>query len=265
MGGRSGRKVQRSMRFEQTFKNIDDALWKEAGCGTELDYTEQTSWSLFLKHLDDLEQERAMAAELVGKPYDYLLDDAHRWSRWAVPKTADGTVDHDTAVTGDDLIAFVNTDLFLYLKGFTDRASDPDTIEYKIGALFSEIENKFRSGYSLRDALELVDGLHYRSQEEKHELSHLYEAKIRNMGNAGRNGGEYYTPRPSFAPWCRSRLRDWARRLGTRPVGPPVFCASPTTICVTARRHSRPHNSRACRRPPSTARKRSRWRTSSGS
>jgi len=41
-----------------------------------------------------------------------------------------------------------------------------------------------------------VDALHFRSQEEKHELSHLYEAKIKNMGNAGRNGGEYYTPRP---------------------------------------------------------------------
>ena len=41
-----------------------------------------------------------------------------------------------------------------------------------------------------------MDQLRFRSQEEKHELSHLYEAKIRNMGNAGRNGGEYYTPRP---------------------------------------------------------------------
>ena len=184
------------MAFEQTFKNIDDVLWKEAGCGTELDYTEQTSWLLFLKYLDDLEQERAMADGLVGKPYDYLLDDAHRWSRWAVPKTGDGTVDHNTAVTGDDLIAFVNTDLFPYLKRFTARASRPDTIEYKIGAIFSELQNKFRSGYSLREALELVDGLHFLSQEEKHELSHLYEAKIRNMGNAGRNGGEYYTPRP---------------------------------------------------------------------
>ena len=50
--------------------------------------------------------------------------------------------------------------------------------------------------YPLRDALELIDGLRFQSQKEKHELSHLYEAKIRNMGNAGRNGGEYYTPRP---------------------------------------------------------------------
>jgi HsdM N-terminal domain len=59
--------------FEQTFKNIDDVLWKEAGCTTELDYTEQTSWLLFLKYLDDLEQERALEAELVGKPYELSL------------------------------------------------------------------------------------------------------------------------------------------------------------------------------------------------
>jgi len=45
--------------FEQAFKNIDDVLWKEAGCTTELDYTEQTSWLLFLKYLDGLEQEKA--------------------------------------------------------------------------------------------------------------------------------------------------------------------------------------------------------------
>src|SRR5262249_50300183 len=75
-------------------------------------------------------------------------------------------------------------------------AESANTIEYKIGEIFSEIENKFRSGYSLRDALELVDGLSFRSQQEKYELSHLYEAKLRNMGNAGRNGGEDYTPRP---------------------------------------------------------------------
>ena len=42
--------------FEQTFKNIDDKLWKDAGCSSELDYVEQTSWILFLKYLDDLEK-----------------------------------------------------------------------------------------------------------------------------------------------------------------------------------------------------------------
>jgi len=182
--------------FEQTFKNIDDVLWKEAGCTTELDYTEQTSWMLFLKYLDDLEQERALEAELMGKTYNPIIDEAHRWSTWAAPKQADGSFDHDRAMTGDDLIDFVDRDLFPYLTGFKERASGPDTIEYKIGAIFGEIKSKFQSGYSLRDALEYMDGLRFRSQQEKHELSQIYEEKIRNMGNAGRNGGEYYTPRP---------------------------------------------------------------------
>ena len=182
--------------FHQVFKNIDDVLWKEAGCTTELDYTEQTSWMLFLKYLDDLEHEKAMKAELGGKSYAFIIDKPHRWSSWAAPKKADGSFDHDKALTGDDLIAYVNDELFPYLKGFKQRATGPDTIEYKIGEIFGEIKNKFQSGYSLRDALELMDGLRFRSQKEKHELSHLYEAKIKNMGNAGRNGGEYYTPRP---------------------------------------------------------------------
>ena len=182
--------------FEQTFRNIDDVLWKEAGCATELDYTEQSSWMLFLKYLDDLEFERSQEAELRGQSYQFIIDEGYRWSKWAAPKKADGSFDHDTALTGDDLIQYVNFELFPYLRGFKERASGTDTIEYKIGEIFGEIRNKFASGYSLRDALELIDTLSFGSQAEKHELSDLYEVKIRNMGNAGRNGGEYYTPRP---------------------------------------------------------------------
>jgi hypothetical protein len=55
--------------FEQAFKNSDDILWKEAGCTTELDYTEQTSWILFLKYLEDLEQDKSTEAALEGKRY----------------------------------------------------------------------------------------------------------------------------------------------------------------------------------------------------
>src|SRR5690606_38967926 len=119
--------------FEQTFRNIDDVLWKEAGCSSELDYTEQTSWMLFLKYLDDLEAERQQEAELRGKPYTYLIDEAHRWGTWAAPKDAKGNFDHDNARVGEDLIEFVNGDLFPYLQGFKQRASDANTIEYKIG------------------------------------------------------------------------------------------------------------------------------------
>src|SRR6266850_2076359 len=177
-------------------KNVDDVLRKEAGCGTELDCTEQTSWLLFLKYLDGLEQDRADEAALDGKKYSYILDKPYRWESWAAPKTADGKLDHNKALTGDDLRDFVNGKLFPYLHGFTQRASGPNTIEYKIGQIFGEIKNKISSGYNLREIVDHIDELRFRSQTEKHELSHLYEAKIRNMGNAGRNGGEYYTPRP---------------------------------------------------------------------
>jgi type I restriction enzyme M protein len=75
-----------SPMFEQAFKNIDDVLRKEAGCTTELDYTEQSSWLLFLKYLDGLEQDRATEAELDGKKYSYILDKPYRWETWAAPK-----------------------------------------------------------------------------------------------------------------------------------------------------------------------------------
>jgi len=182
--------------FEQTFRNIDDVLRKEAGCTTELDYTEQSSWLLFLKYLAGLEEDKATEAALDGKKYSYILDKPYRWESWAAPKGKDGEIDHNAALTGDDLRDFVNQKLFPYLHGFKERASGPDTIEYKIGEIFGEIKNKIQSGYNLREIIDDVDELRFRSQTEKHELSHLYEAKIKNMGNAGRNGGEYYTPRP---------------------------------------------------------------------
>ena len=57
--------------FEQAFKNIDDVLWKDAGCTSELDYTEQSSWMLFLKYLDAFEHDRATEAELEGRKYQF--------------------------------------------------------------------------------------------------------------------------------------------------------------------------------------------------
>lgn len=182
--------------FEQTFKNIDDILHKDAGCGSELDYVEQTSWILFLKYLDDLEKDRATAAELTGKTYTPIIDKKYQWNVWATPKGKDGKLDHHKAMTGDDLRDFVDSKLFPYLRTFKQSALSPDTIEYKIGEIFSELKNRLQSGYNLREVINLIDQLRFRTHAEKHEMSHLYEDKIKNMGNAGRNGGEYYTPRP---------------------------------------------------------------------
>jgi len=181
--------------FEQTFKNIDDILHKDAGCGSELDYVEQTSWVLFLKYLDDLEKDKKTAAELTGKTYTEIIVPEYQWSVWATPKDKDGKLDHHKALSGDDLKDFVDHQLFPYLKKFKVDAESADTIEYKIGEIFSELKNRIQSGYNLREVINRIDELRFRTHAEKHEMSHLYEDKIKNMGNAGRNGGEYYTPR----------------------------------------------------------------------
>ena len=182
--------------FENTFKNVDDILHKDAGCSSELDYVEQSSWVLFLKYLEDLEKSRALAKELAGEKYKPLIADKFRWTTWACPKSKDGKIDFNNALSGDDLRDFVNGELFPYLAKFKVAATGSDTLEYKIGEIFSEITNKIQSGYNLREILELVDELKFQTSADIHEMSHLYEDKIKNMGNAGRNGGEYYTPRP---------------------------------------------------------------------
>ena len=182
--------------FDQAFRAIDDVLRKEAGCTTELDYTEQTSWLLFLKYLDALEQDKADEQALDGKRYTHLLEKTYRWGSWAAPKKKDGTLDDNAGRRGDDLRNFVNDRLFPYLQRFKQKASGPNTFAYKVGEIFGELKNRIQSGYNLREIIEHIDALRFRSQTEKHELSQLYEEKIKRMGNAGRNGGEYYTPRP---------------------------------------------------------------------
>lgn len=113
-----------------------------------------------------------------------------------MPKKDDGSYNRNKALTGPDLIAFVDRELWDYLSKFKNTATDPNTIEYKIGEIFSELKNKVQSGYNLREIIEMADALPFKTSKDRHELSHLYETKIKNMGNAGRNGGQYYTPRP---------------------------------------------------------------------
>jgi type I restriction enzyme M protein len=184
------------MQYESTFNAIDNILRNEAGCSTELDYIEQTSWLLFLKYLDDLEAEREMNALMAGKEYKRIITGFLRWTQWAAPKKADGTPDDINCMTGPDLQQFVDTKLFPALKKFQETASSANTLEYKIGEIFAELRNKITSGYNLREVINLIDSLHFQSAEDKHEMTVLYEDKIKRMGNAGRNGGEYYTPRP---------------------------------------------------------------------
>ena len=107
--------------IEQIFKNIDDFIWKDAGCDSELDYAEQTSWILFLKWLDDFEQDKEIKAKLDNKNFKSIFDKDYKWSSWAVVKTKEGKVDFNKSLTGDDLTKFVNNKLFPYLANFKKK------------------------------------------------------------------------------------------------------------------------------------------------
>ena len=102
--------------FDQVFKNIDDILYKDPGADSELDYVAQTSWVLFLRYLDEIEKENAEEAILSGDNYEFLIKDEFQWSSWAMPKDQDGKVDHHVALTGPDLVEFVDQKLLKISK-----------------------------------------------------------------------------------------------------------------------------------------------------
>jgi len=184
------------MPLQQKIDRITDILRRDDGISGAMHYTEQTSWILFLKFLDDYEADKADEAILSGKPYEPVLDKEHRWSKWACPKDANGKLDIQKALTGSDLTDYVNEQLFPYLKGFRQQAQvDPSSFRYKIGAIFEYLDNKIASGHTLREVLDIIDSLNFQSESELFELSLVYEGLLQNMGDAGGYAGEFYTPR----------------------------------------------------------------------
>lgn len=178
-----------------TFKRIDDELWTDGGANNPSDYITQISWVLFLKYLEDLESRRKIDAELTGKKYTPVLKEEFRWHSWAVPLDTAGKKDVTRALVGKDLLEFVKHKLFPYLRQFKNVSEDTNTIEYKIGEIFTEIDCKIQNGNTLRVVLDEIDKLEFKTQEQLDDLSHLYEDRLKQLGGAGRSG-EYYTPRP---------------------------------------------------------------------
>ena len=183
------------MSLEQTINRTTNILWRDDGISGAMHYTEQTSWILFLKFLDDYEKEKADEAILSGEAYEPVLAEDFRWQNWACPVTAEGKPELNLQRTGDDLSAFVNDQLFPYLKEFKGATNDPRTFTYKIGAIFEYLDNKIASGHTLREVLDLIDTVNFQAEEELFELSQVYEGLLQNMGDAGGYAGEFYTPR----------------------------------------------------------------------
>jgi type I restriction enzyme M protein len=175
---------------------MTDILWKDDGISGALDYAGQISWIMFLKFLNDYESAKNDASLITGETYQYILEEKYRWDNWACPKKEDGKLDTINAKNGADLIEFINDDLFTYLKNFKQLHIDnAKSVQYKIGEIFGELQNKVANGNTLREVLDIMDGIHFDNSSEMYQLSLAYESILKNMASGGGNSGEFYTPR----------------------------------------------------------------------
>ena len=180
------------MSIQNNIDRITDILRRDDGISGAMHYTEQISWILFLKFLNDYEDNKADEGFLEGTDYNYVLRKDLRWHQWACPKDEKGKLDIRNSITSDDLTNYVNQNLFPYLKSFNDDVQDVKSVRYMVGNIFGYIRNNIANGSTLREVLNVVDTLNFQSNDEMFELSLIYETLLKNMGGSS-DAGEFYT------------------------------------------------------------------------
>jgi len=185
-----------SQMLGSLLKSARDIMRKDKGLNGDLDRLPLLTWIMFLKFLDDLEQQREEEAALSGKKFKAAIEAPYRWRDWAADPQG---------LTGDELLSFINSDeavradgkkgagLFAYLRSLS--SSNGDNRRDVIATVFKGVDNRMKSGYLLRDIINKVGGIHFTSSDELHTLSALYESMLREMRDAAGDSGEFYTPR----------------------------------------------------------------------
>ncbi|MXV87970.1 MAG: N-6 DNA methylase [Acidimicrobiales bacterium] len=169
-------------RLRSVIDSARKTMRKDAGLNGDLDRIPQLAWLLFLRAFDGLEMER----EIIEDDYRPAIEAPFRWRDWAA--------DRINGLTGDDLLGFVEDELFPYLRelrGDTDR--DPRDV---VATVFKETYNRMVSGYLLSDVIEQVNKVDFTLSEDVHTMALLYESMLREMRDAAGDSGEFYTPRP---------------------------------------------------------------------
>lgn len=173
--------------MKQQISRIKDVLRTDSGISWAMSYTEQISWILFLKFLDDFETTENDKAFLDWKNYTYILDEKYRWANWINLQK--------WYINGDDLKDFINNFLFPYLKSFRNSTENFSSIKYKIWEIFFFINNRIEDWNNIREVIDIVNSLSFQKQEDLFELSQVYEDLLKDMWNAWWNNWEFYTPR----------------------------------------------------------------------
>jgi type I restriction enzyme M protein len=169
------------MALTNLIKTIQNIMRKDTGVDGDAQRISQLTWMLFLKIFDDKEKEY----ELLDSKYDSPIPDKLRWRNWAV---------EDTGITGDELIKFINEELFPGLKNMSWQQGD-DPRGYIVKEVFQDSYNYMKSGTLMRQVINVIDNeIDFNKSEHTHLFNDIYEKILKDLQSAG-NAGEYYTPR----------------------------------------------------------------------
>lgn len=171
------------MSLTTTIKTIQDIMRKDVGVDGDAQRIGQLVWMLFLKILDEREKDWE-----IDEDYQSPLPKGYRWRDWAAPKK------EKEQRTGDQLIAFVNNELFPALKDI-NKLKGKEGLKKVVNGVFGDAYNYMKSGTLLRQVINKIEeGIHFESMKDRQHLGDIYERILRDLQNAG-NAGEYYTPR----------------------------------------------------------------------
>lgn len=171
------------MSLNNLVKRLQDVMRNDAGINGDAQRIEQIVWILFLKIYDAKEQEW----EQIDDNYHSILPDFLRWQNWA-KDNKDGK-----AMTGDELLNFVNNELFPALKNLPISAETPMNQKI-IRAAFEDNNNYMKNGILLRQVINIIDEINFEQYQERHAFGDIYENILKSLQSAG-NAGEFYTPR----------------------------------------------------------------------
>ncbi|MFM0086922.1 class I SAM-dependent DNA methyltransferase [Paraburkholderia sediminicola] len=169
------------MTISSTFiKSVQDIMRQDAGVDGDAQRISQLTWLLFLKIFDDQETE----LELMRDAYRSPLPERLRWRNWAADPEG---------ITGDELLTFVNTDLFPSIKALN---ADPqrNARGFVAREVFSDAYNYMKSGQLLRQVINRINEIDFNNRADRHLFNDLYERILKDLQSAG-NAGEFYTPR----------------------------------------------------------------------
>ncbi len=162
-------------------KTIQDIMRKDVGVDGDAQRISQVVWLLFLKIFDDKEQEW----KLTIKDYKSPLQTRFQWSNWAA---------NPEGITGEELIDFVNNELFPSLKKMATTAGVTPHGKV-VGSVFEDAYNYMKSGTLLRQVINAIQNdVDFNSSTDRHLFNDIYEKILADLQSAG-NAGEYYTPR----------------------------------------------------------------------